>query len=106
MKIVFIKLYFLTQRVLLMCVLHFKMMFVFIVPLILQALSLGSQCGGLANEYLPADDRALNNFMYAKKTVPYYVMCGRDCKSFNFYKCNKLCELNNSTRAEYPESFV
>ena len=103
-----------TQQVLLMCVglLHFKLMFVFIVPLISQAVSLGSQCGGFANEYLPADNRALKNFTYAKKTVPYYIMCGRDCnidkncKSFNFFQCNKLCELNNSTRAEYPESFV
>ena len=58
-----------------------------------------------------AENRALKNLTYEKKTVAHFVICGRECsmdkecKSVNFYKYNKLCELNNAKRAEHPESF-
>ena len=100
------------HQVLMMCILHIKMILVFIVPMVPQVVSFGSECGTLDLKFLPAENRVLKNFTYWKKTVPHYVICGRDCsmdkdcKSFNFHKYNKLCELNNSTRAEYPESFV
>ena len=59
-----------------------------------------------------AENRALKNVKYRMKTVSSYVICGRDCsmekecKSFNFYKCAKLCEFNNSTRLDQPEAFM
>ena len=100
------------HQVFTMLLLHIKMILVFIVPMIPLVVSFGSQCGSLDRNMLPAENRILKNFTYGKKTVPRYVICGRDCstdkdcKSFNFYKCNKLCELNNATRAEHPESFI
>ena len=101
------------QQVISACVLKFKLFFIaVIVPTIPLVVSFGSQCGTLDHKLLPAENRVLKNFTYRKKTVTHYVICGRDCssdefcKSINFHKFNKLCELNNSTRAEHPESFV
>ncbi len=74
---------------------------------------LDSQCGGFHHQLMfSAENRALKNSTLMKKTVSNHVMCGRDChidkncKSFNFYKCSNLCELNNGTRALYPEDFI
>ena len=75
------------------------------------ALSLGSLCMNL-NTLSPSENTVLLNFTYAKQTVPNYVICGRNCnmdtncKSFNYYNCNDMCELNNSTRSEHSEAFV
>ena len=98
-----------TKLILSMCVLHFKMISVFLIPLVV---SFGSQCGTMEHKLFPAENRVLKNFTYREKTVPHYVICGRDCnidgdcKSFNFNTHYKLCELNNSTRVEHPESFL
>ncbi|XP_033630372.1 angiopoietin-2-like [Asterias rubens] len=69
------------------------------------------QCG--ETEHLhSAENRVLQNLAHKQKTVANYVICGRDCsmdedcKSFNFKECNKLCELNNATRAEHPQDFL
>ena len=92
-------------------VLHIKMMLVFILPMIAQVASFAGQCGGLQQRWLSAENRALKNFVYKNKTVHNHVICGRDCgldkncKSFNFYKDNKLCELSKATRADHPEDF-
>ena len=100
------------KRVLLMCFLHFTMILLFALLLITQVASFGSQCGGLDHRLFSAENRVLKNYTYQRKTVPNHVMCGRDCsmdkncKSFNFYTCNKLCELNNASRAEHPDNFV
>ena len=66
---------------------------------------------GLNQRFHSAEKRVLKNFVYNTKTVHNYVICGRecsmdnDCKSFNFYKDIKLCELSNTSRAEHPEEF-
>ena len=73
---------------------------------------LDSQCGGFHHQMFSAENRALKHSTFIKKTVSNHVICGRDCyidkncKSFNFDKCNKLCELNNGTRALHPEDFL
>ena len=91
------------------CVLRVKMMLVFILAMTTQVASFAGQCGGLQQKLLSADNRALKNFVHKEKTVRNHVICGRDCgldkncKSFNFYKDNKLCELNTATRTEHPE---
>ena len=95
-----------------MCGLHFKLILVALVPIITQVVSYGTTCSKLDHKLLPAENRVLKNFTYQTKTVPHYVICGRecnmdkDCMSINFFKGNKLCELNNATRADHPESFV
>ncbi|XP_071797484.1 microfibril-associated glycoprotein 4-like [Asterias amurensis] len=73
---------------------------------------LDSQCGGFHHQMFSAENRALKHSTFMKKTVSNHVICGRDCyidkncKSFNFDKCSKLCELNNGTRALHPEDFL
>ncbi|XP_071797552.1 ficolin-2-like [Asterias amurensis] len=73
---------------------------------------LDSQCGGFNHQMFSAENRALKHSTFMKKTVSNHVICGRDCfidkncKSFNFDKCNKLCELNNGARALHPEDFL
>ena len=58
-----------------------------------------------------AENRALRQFAYANKTVRSLVFCGRECsmdetcKSFNFYKCNRQCQLNNMTRINHSDDF-
>ena len=100
------------ERVLLMCFLHVTMILLFALLLITQVASFGSQCGGLDHRLFSAENRVLKNYTYQRKTVPNHVMCGRDCsmdkncKSFNFYKFPKQCELNNAKRAEHPDDFV
>ncbi|XP_071797132.1 microfibril-associated glycoprotein 4-like [Asterias amurensis] len=69
-------------------------------------------CGSLKKQLFSAENRVLKNSGYKTKTTLNYVICGRDCsmdedcKSFNFYECKKLCELNNATRAEHPQDFL
>ncbi|XP_022107273.1 microfibril-associated glycoprotein 4-like [Acanthaster planci] len=59
-----------------------------------------------------AENRALQGFVYANKTVHSRVICGRECsmdgscKSFNFNNCDKICGLSLSTRREHPEHFA
>ncbi|XP_071797243.1 ficolin-2-like [Asterias amurensis] len=73
---------------------------------------LDRHCGGFNHQMFSAENRALKHSTFMKKTVSNHVICGRDCyidkncKSFNFDKCNKLCELNNGTRALHPEDFL
>ena len=99
------------KQVILMCVLHFTMIYMFSLLMMEQVESFGSQCGGLNQRFHSAENRVLKNFVYNTKTVHNYVICGRecsmdnDCKSFNFYKDIKLCELSNTSRAEHPEDF-
>ncbi|XP_038061044.1 microfibril-associated glycoprotein 4-like [Patiria miniata] len=58
-----------------------------------------------------AENRALQGFAYATKTVRSRVICGRECSmdkrcmSFNFNDCSKICELNLATRRDHPEDF-
>ncbi|XP_033630865.1 ficolin-3-like [Asterias rubens] len=78
-----------------------------------QARSFGSLCSGLKHQfYHSAENKVLKNYVQKWKTVANDVICGRDCsmdedcKSFNFYECKKLCELNNATRAGHLQDFL
>ena len=78
-----------------------------------QARSFGSLCSGLKHQfYHSAENKVLKNYVQKQKTVANYVICGRDCsmdedcKSFNFYDREKLCELNNATRAGHLQDFL
>ncbi|XP_022097576.1 ficolin-3-like [Acanthaster planci] len=54
----------------------------------------------------------LRGSAYNTIIVRFPAVCGRECaldrrcKSFNFSKCHKICELNRGTREEYPEYFA
>ncbi|XP_038061411.1 microfibril-associated glycoprotein 4-like [Patiria miniata] len=73
----------------------------------------GVETSSYTGEYTfyAAENRAVRDFAFATKTVRSRVICGRECsmdercKSFNFYDCNKMCELNLATRREHPEDF-
>ncbi|XP_038061061.1 microfibril-associated glycoprotein 4-like [Patiria miniata] len=72
---------------------------------------IGHQCHPLQQTMYAAENRALQGFAYATKTLRSRVICGRECsmdercKSFNFNDCNEMCELNLATRREHPEDF-
>ncbi|XP_071788548.1 ficolin-2-like [Asterias amurensis] len=59
-----------------------------------------------------AENRALDNFTFDTKMVRHFVLCGRECtmitncKSVNYFKTKKICQLSNSTRVEDPQSFI
>ena len=58
-----------------------------------------------------AENRALKGFAYSYGPARSRVICGRDCsmdkrcRSFNFYDCKKMCELNIVTRREQAGDF-
>ncbi|XP_038061073.1 angiopoietin-related protein 3-like [Patiria miniata] len=73
----------------------------------------GVETSSYTGEYTfyAAENRAVREFAFASQTVQSRVICGRECsmdercKSFNFYDCNKMCELNLATRREHPKDF-
>ncbi|XP_038059808.1 ficolin-2-like [Patiria miniata] len=94
-----------------------KMAFIFTLLMMLCASQVScceTSCGGLRLEHklFSADHRALVNSVYKKKTAASQVICGRECsmdpecRSVNYHKCRKLCELSTATRREFPEAFV
>ncbi|XP_031553778.1 uncharacterized protein LOC116290808 [Actinia tenebrosa] len=54
----------------------------------------------------------VGHVMYSEAEVQKDLICLNyciilnDCKSFNYSKEKKICEINNATRQEYPEAFV
>ena len=84
--------------------------FVFLTFLAVSVSGLKSSCTNRQHTFYAAENRALEGQTYDQKTVNSHVICGRECvmddrcKSFNFNYCNKTCELNLSTRREYPGS--
>jgi hypothetical protein len=54
----------------------------------------------------------IGHVMYSEAGVQKEFICMNycilysECKSFNFSKEKKICELNNATRREYPDEFM
>ena len=71
-----------------------------------------SQCSTTNRQLHNAQNKILQNNVYKQTTVANHVICGRDCsmdkecKSFSFNDCKKVCELNTADRAEHPEDFL
>ena len=66
----------------------------------------------LTREFYPAENKELQQVSYRQKITRYQVICVNyclsdpDCKSVNYHINNHLCELNNVTRAQYPDNFI
>ena len=96
------------------------MEFYYIIPIMLAMIyalikiSLQNQCSKLSVEcnMYPADSRALQASTYRSITVYSHVVCGNlchsdmRCQSINYYQTSHLCELNNASRAQYPDNFI
>ncbi|XP_071797137.1 ficolin-2-like [Asterias amurensis] len=103
------------QQVLMICVVQLNVIFILSLVNITSVKSFGldrGNCGTLKKQFFSAGNRVLKNSEYRTKTTLNYVICGRDCsmdeycKSFNFYECKKLCELNNASRAGHLQDFL
>ncbi|XP_038052483.1 microfibril-associated glycoprotein 4-like [Patiria miniata] len=75
--------------------------------------SQGSSCGhALSQEFNAAENRALGNATIWSGRVGTLVGCvsrchsWQACKSVNYFKNNRRCDLNNATRVDSPNDFV
>ena len=65
----------------------------------------------LTREFYPAENKELQ-VSHRQKITRSHVICVNyclsdpDCKSVNYHINNHLCELNNVTRAQYPDNFI
>ncbi|XP_071789557.1 fibrinogen-like protein A [Asterias amurensis] len=63
-------------------------------------------------EFLSAENRKLLQLSYQAKVTHSHVLCvsychaDPQCHSVNYNIDNHLCELNNATRAQYPDDFI
>ncbi|XP_071795636.1 ficolin-3-like [Asterias amurensis] len=79
--------------------------------LILQTCQCANQQRFIETFYF-AGNRALQSYVFQRKTVSSPVICGRDCSmdpqcaSFNYQIDDRVCELNNITRANSPDDFI
>ncbi|XP_071790837.1 ficolin-3-like [Asterias amurensis] len=66
----------------------------------------------LMREFLSAENRKLLQLSYQAKVTRSHVLCvsychaDPQCHSVNYNIDNHLCELNNATRAQYPDDFI
>ena len=62
--------------------------------------------------FFPAENKELQHDWYRKKITRHHVNCvsychsDSNCKSVNYYTNSHLCELNNVTRAQFPDDFI
>ena len=63
-------------------------------------------------EFLPAENKELQQLSYQQKVTRSHVHCvsychaDPQCYSVNYNIDNHLCQLNNATRAQYPHNFI
>ena len=63
-------------------------------------------------EFLPAENKELQQVSYRQKVTRSHVHCvsychaDPQCYSANYNIDNHLCQLNNATRAQYPHNFI
>ena len=63
-------------------------------------------------EFLPAENKELHQVSYRQKVTWSHVHCvsychaDPQCYSVNYNIDNHLCQLNNATRAQYPDNFI
>ncbi|XP_033627218.1 angiopoietin-related protein 1-like [Asterias rubens] len=69
-------------------------------------------CKTNMREFLSAENRKLLQLSYQAKVTRSHVLCvsychaDPQCHSVNYNIDNHLCELNNATRAQYPDDFI
>ncbi|XP_071790436.1 ficolin-3-like [Asterias amurensis] len=66
----------------------------------------------MMRQFLSAENRKLQQVSYQQKEAHSHVLCvsychaDPQCHSVNYNIDNHLCELNNATRAQYPDDFI
>jgi hypothetical protein len=93
--------------------LHAAITLTLIISNINQTIASGATaCKTNMREFLSAENRKLLQLSYQAKVTRSHVLCvsychaDPQCHSVNYNIDNHLCELNNATRAQYPDDFI